>query len=156
MKAQGDLDILASRPDRIVLWTVDVWNLSEMHRHRWKHDASMSSANGSFDLHNSFSRRKWNEALRDEALAVGGPLVDQPVVVCLHAGKFQIRVPYCAKRLAGKTGEGRIEEGKDDAIGIHRPKPLSRNIRRLRHVFPALWRSRPVGHQRAHVSDVRQ
>src|SRR5206468_12377003 len=117
MKAQGDVEILASRPDRIVLRTINVRNGPQMHRLRGKHDPFMSSANGAIDLRNRrFNRSERDDALRDKTLAVRGPLVNEPVVVSLHAGEFQIRVPQRAECLAGKTGESWIKDGAGHTV----------------------------------------
>jgi hypothetical protein len=92
MKTDRDVEILAGRPDWVVVRSVDMRKLPQIHRRRRKHDTPVSSANGALYLYSRLSRCKWNEALRDEALAIGGPLVDEPIVVCLDTSELKIRV----------------------------------------------------------------
>src|SRR5436190_1798611 len=124
MKAQRHTEILAGRPNRIVSGTIDMRQLAQMHRFGGKDDAAMAAADRTANLGNRrFNRIQRHDALWDEALTCRRPLIDQPIVVSLHAGELEFRISDRAKKLAGQAGEAWIErgiiDGADDACCSH-------------------------------------
>jgi hypothetical protein len=117
----------------------------------------MAFAHSALDLGDRrVDRRERNDALRDEAGARRSPLVDQEVVVRLHAGELERRIFETPEGLTGASRHRRVENGVIHAIDVHCGEALARLVRNGGHVLPPLRLSRAIGHGRAGECDAGQ
>ena len=155
MDAQRHLQLLAHGPDGVPVRLTKVRQVAQLHRHAGEDHPSVSHGDGPADLRDGrLDRAQRHDALRDEALAGPGPLLDQPVVVGLDARKLQLRVLQPPETLSGHPRHGRQEHRIVDPGRVHHLQPLGRNVRRPRHLVPPLGFPAALRHQRSRPRNV--
>ncbi len=81
-------------------------HFAQHHRHRRHDHAAMALCHRAPDLaHRRLDRRQRDDALGNEARADGGPFLDQPVVVRLHARELERGILEAAEGLACTPGD---------------------------------------------------
>ena len=148
MEAEGHVQLLADGPYRVVLGARHVGHVAQVHGHRGEDHAAVAHVHGPPDLrHGGLGRPDGDDALWDEAVACRGPLLDQPVVVGLHAGDLELRVLEPPEGLSGHPCDGGEENRIADARSIHDLEPFRRLVRRRRDLVPSGRFDVAVGHQ---------
>lgn len=145
---QGHPEILAGRPNRIVLVVVDVRHVAQELRQGWVNDPPVAVPHRSLDLRN---RRvhgvNGHDALRDETLAGGGPFFNQPVVVGPHARLLELVILDATEGPAPTARHRRIQNGKVHAVSVHGLQPFGWPVRGRGDFRPALGLLSTVRHQ---------
>ncbi len=115
----------------------------------------MSHGDGAADLGDRrLDRAQGHDALGYEALAGPGPLLDEPVVVGLHARQLELRVVQPSEDLSRHPRHGRQKHRIVDPGRVHGRQPLLRNVRRSRHLVPPGGLAAALGHQRSRARNV--
>src|SRR4051795_3004960 len=150
MEAEWDIELLTGLPDPIVRGRIDVGNVAQVHWNPGIDDAAMTLCHGPLDLgRRCFGREEGNDALGNEPGAGRGPLLNQPIVVRLHARQLELGIGDAPKSLNPDARHARIEDAGRHPIRVHCPQPLGRIADGARHVDPALRLTRPLGHEGA-------
>jgi hypothetical protein len=117
----------------------------------------MPFGDGTLNLSNGgLHRRNRHDTLRNEALTFAGPLLNQPVIVCLHTSQLELGVFNPTKCLTRHSGYGRIQNRAIHSIRIHGLETFIGLIGYLRHILPALGLVGSIGQHGTHRSDPRE
>src|SRR5262245_47219723 len=110
MQTHRHFKFLADCPNWVVLCSAHVRHGAQMHWQRRENNAAMSF--GHSPLNFFYSRLDWpdgNDALRDETGAGSGPLLDQPVIISLHASKLELWILEPTEHLSRETRHRRVK-----------------------------------------------
>ncbi len=131
MKAQRHVQLLAHGPERIVIRLVDVRHVLQFHRRRRIDNPFVTKLHRAADFrHRSVHRPQGHDALRDKARALVDPFLDQPIIVGLHGGGFELDIIETAKPLSRHAARARIEHGIVNPVFIHGPQTFVWALRR--------------------------